>query len=135
MASLYDVFQTLVPERKTTLTGSILQTVWRDLSSKYDVLGPYFTSESGMDAKYMIATIQESMLKLHWFGFHTVAIVLMVHASVNLSMIKLWSEDKTGAYGTQEGDDKHVVKPWFTDPFNGQKVFFIICPSHQVCSI
>ena len=132
MASLCDVYQTLDPKRRTKKVKSILQTIWRDLSSKFDVLGPYFTSETGFDAKGLIAITQEVMLRFHWFSFHTVAIIVD-GASSNLSMIKLWTERKKGVYGTREGtQDKHMVKPWFIDPFNGQRVYFIICPSHQV---
>ena len=106
--------------------------IWRDLSSKFDVLGPYFTSETGFDAKSLITITQETMLKFHWFGFHT-AVIVVDGASSNLSMIKLWTERIKGAYSTRDGtEDKHLVKPWFIDPFNGHKVYFIICPSHQV---
>lgn len=133
MASLCDVYQTLDPERKTKKTKSILQTIWRDLSSKFDVLGPYYTSESGFDAKSLITITQEVMLKFHWFGFHT-AVIIVDGSSCNLSMIKLWTERKKGVYGVRdkESEDKHIVKPWFIDSFNGRKVYFVICPSHQV---
>ena len=134
MTSLCDVYQTLDPERKIKKTKSILQTIWRDLFSKFDVLGPYFTSETGFDAKSLITITQETMLKFHWFGFHT-AVIVVDGASSNLSMIKLWTERIKGAYSTRDGtEDKHLVKPWFIDPFNGHdhKVYFIICPSHQV---
>ena len=87
MRSLYDIFQTLDPDRKTKRAKVILQLIWRDLSSKFDVLGPYYTSEAGFDAKFMMATIHEAMLKFHWFGFHSSAIVLD-GASSNLSLIK-----------------------------------------------
>lgn len=127
MASLCDIYQTMDPERKTRKTKSILQTIWRDLSSKY-VLGPYFTSETGLDTKNLITITQE---KFHWFGFSTTVIVVD-GASSNLSMIKLWTERRKGAYGIRDETDKHIVKPWFIDPFNGQKIYFVICPSHQV---
>ena len=67
MASLCDVYQTLHSERKTTSAQYIVQTVWRDLSSKYDVLGPYFTSQTGFESKFMVAAIQETILNLHCF--------------------------------------------------------------------
>lgn len=132
MRSLCDIFQTLDPDRKTKRAKVILQLIWRDLSSKFDVLGPYYTSETGFVAKFMMATIHEAILKFHWFGFNTSAIVLD-GASSNLSLIKLWSERKKGAYGIEpKSNDIHEVKPWFTDHFNGRNVYFIICPSHMV---
>lgn len=92
MASLCDIYQTLDPQRKVK-TKTILQTIWRDLSSKFDVLGPYYTSETGFDTKSLIAITQETMMQLHWFGFRT-TVIIMDGASSNLSMIKLWTERK-----------------------------------------
>ena len=49
-------------------------------------------------------------------------------------MIKLWTEQTKGAYGVRENiEDKHAVKPWFIDTFNGRNVYFVVCPTHQVC--
>ena len=133
MSSLCDIFQTLDPDRKTKQAKYVLQLLWRDLSSKFDLLGSYYTSETGFDAKFMMTAIHESMLKLHWFGFHTAAIVLDGACS-NLTMIKIWSEGKKEAYGIRaDAEDKHAVKPWFIDSYNGKKVYFVICPSHMVC--
>ena len=63
------------------------------------------------------------MLKLHWFGS-----IFVDGASSNLSMIKLWTERRKGAYSVRvdEAEDKHIVKPWFLDPFNGHRVYFVI---------
>lgn len=77
MISLCDVYQTLSPERKAKKTKTILLTLWKDLSSKFDVLGPYFTSESRFDNKNMIVIIQDTMMKFHWFGFHTLLLLLL----------------------------------------------------------
>lgn len=83
------------------------------------MLGPYYTSETGFDTKSLIAITQETMMQLHWFGFRTI-VIIMDGASSNLSMIKLWTERKKGAYSIRdEAVDKHQVKPWFIDPFNG----------------
>ncbi len=134
MASLCDIYQTLDPDRKTKKTHYVLQTVWRDISSKFDVLGPYYTSESGFDHKSLIAIGQETILKLNWYGFQTIAIVCD-GASPNLSMVKLWTAGTKGAYGVRKssGDgDRNQVQPWFRDSFTGRNVYFVICPSHQV---
>ena len=100
MASVCDVYQTLDPQRKIKKTRTTLQTIWRDLSSKFDVLGPYYTSETGFDTKNLIAITQETMLNFHWFGFHTV-VIIPDGASSNLSMIKLWFERRKGAYSVR----------------------------------
>ena len=40
----------------------------------------------------------------------------------------------SGAYGFDaQQKDPYAVKPWFINPFNPpQKIFWLICPSHQV---
>ena len=39
-------------------------------------------------------------------------------------------------YDHSEGAaDKFAVKPWFVSPYTGQRVYFIICPSHQVYKV
>ncbi len=136
MGSLVDVYRTLDPERRTKKTKYVMQTIWRDLSSKFDVLGPYFMSESGFDNKYVTTIVEETMLKLNWYGFCTVGVVCD-GASPNLTMINVWTEGKKGAYRVNLDDagDKHRVSPSFTDPFTGRKVHFVICPSHQVRTV
>ena len=34
---------------------------WRDISSKYDIIGPYFTSSSGLDAQLTAACLYDTM--------------------------------------------------------------------------
>ncbi len=58
MASLCDVYQSLDPDRKTKKTQYVLQTIWIDWSSKFDVLGPYFPTETGSDHKFLTMVVQ-----------------------------------------------------------------------------
>ena len=43
LASLSDVYTTLSPDYRKRQTSYILQTLWRDLTSNFDVIGPHFT--------------------------------------------------------------------------------------------
>ena len=62
----------------------ILQLMWRDISSKYDAIGPYFTSSSGLDARLTAACLYETMGAMESVEFKIKAIVSN-GASWNLS--------------------------------------------------
>lgn len=54
MASLLDVYSTyneLGTDAKTYQTSYIMQFLWRDLSSSYDIVGPYYTSSGSFKSK------------------------------------------------------------------------------------
>ena len=54
-------------------------------------------------------------------------------AAANLTKIKA-TMGVHGAFGVKQGkEDPHLVEPLFINPFNPpNKIFWIICPSHQV---
>ena len=53
-------------------------------------------------------------------------------ASSNLTLLKMLV-GRRGSLGYNEAQgDKHAIPASFTNPFSGDKVFVIICPSHQV---
>lgn len=64
--------------------------------------------------------IRHPVLVANGFG---VRALLCDGASSNLSLLKLFC-------GTH--DDSGSISPWFNSPFEGKRVFLIICPSHQV---
>jgi len=72
------------------------------------------------------------------FQFHRLKTSLVVcdGASSNISAIKA-SHRFHGAYSVNEKlDDKYMIEPWMINPFNPpQKLFWLICPSHQVCKV
>ena len=134
LGSLHDVYQTLRPDHRTQKATYILQFLWRCAVSDFDIIGPYFTSSDQMKAKFIIATLFDTMYVLQLYNFETTA-VLCDGASSNLSALKLLTGFGHGAYGVKEAgtcDDVHEVKTWFDNPFTNKKVFILICPSHQV---
>ena len=113
----------------------ILQFLWRDFTSSFDVIGPYFSLKSTIDHQILTETLFETMRVFHNYGFKTSAIVCD-GASSNLAAIKLITTQKKGAYGSSNERDKHKVEPCFKNPFDATlEVYFVICPSHQVYTV
>ena len=130
MTTLHDVYQALDVD-KTAKTSYVLQTLWRDLSSDYDIIGPYYTSEGGLKSKFLLACLYDAMRQFHQFNFKVVAVVCD-GASANLTSLKALCH-RQGAYGSDPSqDDPHKVPVSFRNPYSGQDVFLIVCPSHQV---
>ena len=49
MSTLCDVYRTLSPDFQQRKTTYVLQTLWRDLTSNFEIIGPHYTSEGTMD--------------------------------------------------------------------------------------
>ena len=60
-ASLHDVFQTIDPDNHIQQTDHMLQFLWRDLTSSFDVIGPYFSSNETMSTKFVMACVFEAI--------------------------------------------------------------------------
>ena len=117
LATLSDVYEKAIEEgpMKTTY---VLQLLWRDISSDFDLVGPYYTSYSGLDSRFTLACLYETMQALESVGFKVRGLVCD-GASWNLSMVKkLVGSSSSEAY--------------FINPFSDEKCWVIICPSHQV---
>ena len=137
LASLHDVFQTLRPDHRTEKASYVLQYLWRCTASDCDIVGPYYSSTESMKSKFLLATLFETMHMFHMYCFETKMIVCD-GASSNLATIKSLTRFGSGAYGNQplsSSPDIHLVQPWFLNPFTNEKVFTLICPSHQVIII
>lgn len=125
LASLNDVYQLLEDDCKTKQTSYILQFLWRDLTSPFDVVGPYFTSSSALESKFTLSCVLECMQIFHLYGFRT-SLLVCDAAAPNVSVIKA-TTGTHGAYGN-EG-----IKTYFQNPFDPTAtIHWIICPSHQV---
>lgn len=71
LASLSDVYQLLDSDCRSKQTTYILQFLWRDLTSAFDVVGPYFTSTGSIENQFILACVLESMKMFHLYGFRT----------------------------------------------------------------
>lgn len=126
MANLLDVYQTLDSDAATKSTTYILQFLWRDLTSSFDVVGPYYTSNGAMESKYILGIVLETVKLFHLYGFNT-SLLVCDGASPNLTTIKT----TMGVSGVFECTS--TIKPSFPNPFNPSRmIHWMICPSHQV---
>ena len=121
--SLHDVYEALKEDERCQKTAYMVQFLWRDLSSNFDAIGPYFNCSSSLEVHSLHSMVIRTMLAFCQFGFNTRAL-LCDGASSNLSLLKLFC-------GHTNSDDE-IQDPWFKSPFDGGKVHLIICPSHQV---
>ena len=98
LASLCDVYTTLRPDYRKQQTNIVLQSLWRDLTSDYDIIGPHYTSDGPFQHHALCRLLMDSIHQFHIHGFETVAVVCDGAAS-NLTMIKEISGAPRKAYG------------------------------------
>ena len=60
-ATLHDVFQCMSPDQQVQQTTHMLQFMWRDLTSSFDIVGPYFSTAETMSAKFVFACVLETI--------------------------------------------------------------------------
>jgi len=131
MSTLHDIYESFDREEQTSKTSYVLQTLWRDLTSDYDIIGPYYTSSGGLKNIFLVGCIYDAIRQFEQFNFSVVA-VTCDGASANLTALKALCHRK-GAYGHDPSlQDQHQVPVTFRNPYTGNDVFMIICPSHQV---
>ena len=133
MANLLDVYQTLGAEVATQSTTYILQFLWRDLTSSFDLVGPYYTSNGTFESKFILGVVIETIKLYYMYSFNT-SLLVCDGASPNLSTIKL-TMGVTGVFSRDKSQpDADFISPTFVNPFNpSRNIHWIICPSHQVC--
>lgn len=121
MSSLHDVYESLDEEEECQKTDYILQFLWRDIISHFDVIGPYFTIAGTIEAQHLHTIVMKTLLVFNQFEFRVRAL-LCDGASANLALLKELCALKKG------GD----ISACFVSPFDGNKIHLVICPSHQV---
>ena len=103
----------------------------RDLTSSFDIVGPYFTSSGTMESKFILSCVMETLKLFHLYGFKT-SVLVCDGASTNLCTIKA-TMGTSGAFGMGPNVHRpHEVQPRFDNPFSPGHRIFWICPSHQV---
>ena len=66
----------------------ILQLIWRDLTSDYDIVGPYFTSSDSVDSQIILSCIMETVKLFQLHGLKT-SLIVCDGSPANLATIKL----------------------------------------------
>ena len=84
---LCDVYSSVIQSgcRKASY---IVQFLWRDLTSGYDMIGPYFPVPNSMDANTLQQFFMLCLKSFSAYGFR-VSIVLWDGASSNLTLLKM----------------------------------------------
>ena len=133
---LHDIFSSIEKEDEMK-TSYVLQFIWRDLTSSYSIIGPYFNCAKSWEHSFLYDCV---MRTLKVFSLYCFRIKAMVRdgASSNLSLLKVLSEYKGRQLPLEAGDGMAKFLPTmkFINPYDPYKddieVFMIICPSHQV---
>lgn len=121
-------------------TSYIVQFLWRDLTSGFDLIGPYFPVPNSMDSNVLQEFFMLCLKAFTAYGFR-VAIVLCDGASSNLTLLKMLCGFPRATLPIDEeaADERarYSVDMSFTNPEDptGNPIFAMICPSHQVTSI
>lgn len=84
---------------KALKASEFLQFLWRDLTSDFDVIRPYYSSHKGMESKFVISCLMTSIHAFHIHGFETMAVVCD-GASANLKAMKYLTTEQSGVAST-----------------------------------
>ena len=111
MSSLTDVYKLLQEPQVAAQTKYILQFLWRDLTSNYDIIGPYFTSAESVDSQFIIACMLDTVKLFQHHGLKT-SLLVCDGCAANLTAIKA-VHGESGAYSILDDvtTDRIEVKP------------------------
>lgn len=132
LSCLHDVYQALSSDELTKSTTYMLQFLWRDLTSYFDIVGPYYSSGGSFDSKFIIGVVLDTVKYFHLYGFQT-SLLVCDGASCNLTAIKS-TMGISGVFGRNYSlEDPDEIDPSFINPFDPtRRIYWLICPSHQV---
>lgn len=133
---LHDIFSSIDQEDEMK-TSYVLQFIWRDLTSSYSIIGPYFNCAQSWDHAFLYECVMRTIKVFSLYQFRVKAMVCD-GASNNLSLLKTLAEYKGQQLPLEPGDGmaKFLPKMKFANPYDPDSddsdIFMIICPSHQV---
>ena len=83
MSSFHNVYKEIDPSSEIKKASYILQILWRDITSIYDITGPYYTSECGLDHRFIMACVSETMHLFSIYGFDVILLICDVRLLVS----------------------------------------------------
>ena len=86
--SLHDVYQGLEANENCQKTTYVVQFLWRDVTSNFEIIGPYFSCPATIETRFPHSIVTRTILAITQFGFGVRAL-LCDGASTNLSLLKL----------------------------------------------
>lgn len=134
LSLLNDIYRILEESESPKQTSYILQFLWRDLTSNYDIVGPYFTCSDSVDSQFILTCILETVKLFQYHGLKT-SLLVCDGSPANLATIKA-THGHIGAYSLLQDtmEDKFEVKPLMINPFDPPNhIYWVVCPTHQVC--
>ena len=112
MANLLDVYQSLDADAENQCTTYIIQFLCRDLTSSFDVVGPYYTSSGIFESKFILGVLLEIIKDYFLYGFNTSLLV----CDANLTIIKM-TMDVNGVFAWHKSQsDADFISPSFDNP-------------------
>ena len=93
--------QDIKDDATTKQTSYILQFLWRNLTSSFDIVGPYYTSSKTLESKFIYSCVIETLKLFHLHGLKT-SLLVCDGAASNLTTIKAMS-GCFGAYSINKG--------------------------------
>ena len=97
LSSLCDVYSVLKPDYRQRQISYVLQTLWRDLTSDFDIIGPHYSNEGPFSHSTLCRILMDTIHQFHVCGFDTVAVVCD-GAAANMTMVKEMSGAPRKAY-------------------------------------
>jgi len=131
---LHDVYllsERIMIHKKTSYN---LHFLWRDITSKLNVIGHYFTGANSWHHKFLLECVTRTTQAFILYDFH-VRVLVCAGASSNLTLIKLLSGYKHEQIPLADANDRFSVSASFDNPYEDSKdkrVFVAICPSHHI---
>ena len=138
MSQLHDIFEDITDKQENSKVRYVLQFYWRDLTSAFDLIGPYFTCQASVTMSAFSEMINQTMYALHKFCFKVCAMVCD-GASTNLALLKILCGLPNKMLDINDCEGGNIRERYhknfcFRNPFDvdDHPVFVIVCPSHQV---
>lgn len=133
---LHDVYTSTV-EEGAKKASYIMQFLWRDLTSGYYLVGPYFSTEGSISSNIFQEFGMLSLKAFTAYRFH-VSIIFCDGAFLNLSVRKILGgfERKDSPVNEDAADvhEKYFLDMSFPKPEYpyGRPISIMICPNYQV---
>lgn len=118
--------------RQVSNTQYILQFLWRDEASKFDVLGPWFTHNRDFNSPQLDAIFWKVIQHYSAVRMH-VNLVVCDAASFNISFITNLCCGDEGQ--TNSNPKSATFEPKCTNPFTERDIWFIVDPSHMLKNV
>eukprot|EP00733_Pompholyxophrys_punicea_P000642 Pompholyxophrys_punicea_v1_NODE_210_length_2732_cov_4.604034.p1 type:complete len:282 gc:universal NODE_210_length_2732_cov_4.604034:1549-704(-) len=135
-SDLHNVYETL-DTCNDLQTSYILQTLWRCITFKFDLIGPYFTNATTLNSEFVLEKVIDVVRALQYFGLKT-TILIGDGASANLAAFKTLTRQEgqfKTTYGTNQ--DPHAVSGCFQNPFciDDSLLFCLPCLKNMMAAL